>query len=99
MNNGGNSMHLPRKTRRAGLSKRIEVSPEILAISADLFPGPVESHLEVDPELPSKQFLVLTVRASGKPKELVRRRREWHRRVSQTLHEVDIRLSITSTTT
>lgn len=83
------------RRRRASI-KAADLPPEVIAISADLFPGPLELHRETDPEAVEGPFLVLTVRARGTPKELVRRRREWHRRVCESLPGVDIRLIISS---
>jgi hypothetical protein len=73
-----------------------ELPVEIVQISTELFPGPLEVQLETDPEMPDDSFLVLTVHADGPVKNIVRRRREWHRRVSEMLPGREIRLSITS---
>ncbi|HET6882024.1 MAG TPA: hypothetical protein VFI31_17790 [Pirellulales bacterium] len=72
------------------------IPPEVIDASASLFPGPLEAHWENDPELPNQQFLVVTVHASGQPRQLVERRREWHRRVSKSLPDANIRLCLTS---
>lgn len=92
-------MHQANSRRRRASPKAADLPTEIAIISTDLFPGPLELLRESDPEAPDEQFLVLTVSASGTPEELVRRRREWHRRVSESLPNVDIRLMISSTTT
>jgi len=89
-------MHLKKRNRRTNPFSAAEIPPEIIEISADLFPGPIEAHLEADPEMPNEQFLVLTARARGKPKELVQRRLEWHRRVLKWMPDANIRLSLTS---
>lgn len=88
-------MHLPRRPRPRKRRVASELPAAVIDISAELFPGPLEVHLEFDPELPNKKFVVLTVRASGKPKDLVRRRLAWHRRVSEAVPETNIRLCIT----
>jgi hypothetical protein len=73
-----------------------ELPVEIVQISTELFPGSLEVRVETDPEMPEDSFLVLTVHADGPAKDIVRRRREWHRRVSEMLPGTEIRLSITS---
>lgn len=91
-------MHLLPPAQRSGSIGSVQLPPEVIKVSADLFPGPFEVHWEADPEVPGESFLVITVSADGKPKDLVQRRREWHRRVCKLLPENDIRLCLTSTT-
>lgn len=89
-------MRLSNTLRQNTIAQATELPTEILEISAQLFPGPLQLDHESDPESPGERFLVLTVRASGSPRELVERRREWHRRVSEVLPDMSIRLAITS---
>jgi hypothetical protein len=87
--------HSSERQDRRG-SVRAAVPPEVIKVSADLFPGSLDARWESDPELPNQLFLVVTVQANGQPRELVQRRREWHRRVSQSLPDANIRLCLTS---
>lgn len=73
-----------------------DVPPEVIDITQELFPGPIDAWLESDPETPSTAFVLLMVRADGDPKEIVDRRLEWHRRVADSLPHAEFRLCITS---
>ncbi|HVC98613.1 MAG TPA: hypothetical protein VND64_33410 [Pirellulales bacterium] len=68
--------------------------PPVIAITDELFPGPISVSTEADPEAPSQSFLVLTVEASGEVREIVQRRREWHVKAEPFLVGWDVRLSI-----
>ena len=85
-----------RRNRRKSIAAAL-IPPQVIDVSADLFPGPLKAYWEADPDLPNEQFLVVTVQASGQPRQLVARRREWHRRVSKSLPDTNIRLCLTST--
>jgi len=73
-----------------------DLPAEVGGTTGELFPGTFTLDWGADPELPETRFLVLTVRANGDPKDRVRRRREWHRRVSAAVPGLSIRLAITS---
>lgn len=92
-------MHISNTLQRRDVVRTANVPDEVIAITRELFPGPIELSYETDPETPDEPFLMLMVRASGKPKEVVQRRREWHRRVGEALPNPEIRLVITSTAT
>lgn len=92
-------MHISNTLQRQEVARAADIPDEVVAITRELFPGSIEFSYETDPETPDEPFLMLTVRASGKPKEVVQRRREWHRRVGEALPNPEIRLVITSTAT
>lgn len=74
----------------------MSIPSEIVAITHDLFPGPVDAWIESDPEAPGSEFLIVMVHATDDPREITERRLEWHRRVARALPNAEIRLSITS---
>jgi hypothetical protein len=53
---------------------------EAIATAQELFPGRVEIERRHDPEFPQSSAVVIIVTASGDPADIVRRRREWHKR-------------------
>ncbi|HVC93770.1 MAG TPA: hypothetical protein VND64_08770 [Pirellulales bacterium] len=83
-------------TSTTHLAPAADLPAEVCGITEELFPGPFTLDWDADPEVPETRFLVLTVHANGDPKDRVRRRREWHRRVSDAVPGLSIRLAITS---
>jgi hypothetical protein len=77
-----------------GVAEIAAFPQEVLAITGELFPGPLSIEREVDPEVPDQAFLVVTVEATGTVKDIVRRRREWHAKAEPLLIGLDVRLSI-----
>jgi hypothetical protein len=66
-----------------------------IKIAKDLFPGRVGIDQRSDPEFPQSRAIVVTVTASGDPAEIVRRRREWHKRTRNLGYDkYNLRLSI-----
>jgi hypothetical protein len=69
---------------------------QLMQVTQDLFPGPVNVKLMCDPEVPSDSFVVFKVESKGEPKEIVDKQLEWHQRIRVILadpHE-ELRLSI-----
>ncbi|MFN0016822.1 MAG: hypothetical protein ACKVP0_01110 [Pirellulaceae bacterium] len=58
-----------------------KVKDQVLAITRELFPGPVSSRVDDDPEHPGYRYSVIEAQASGEPVEAVGREMEWHRRL------------------
>ena len=58
------------------------VKDQVLAITRELFPGPVSTRVDDDPEHPGYRYSVIEVQASREPVEVVCREIEWHRRIS-----------------
>ncbi len=56
---------------------------EILRLTGELFPGDVTVDRMSDPEFPRESWVVLTVEATGEPREIIRRQCEWHERVAR----------------
>jgi hypothetical protein len=54
---------------------------DVRQISEELFPGPISSAEESDPEYPGDSYVVIGVEATGDMRDVVRRRCEWHARV------------------
>ena len=75
----------------------IPVAP-LVAISQEVFATIPTTEVIFDPEEPEYRYLVLTVTWDGEPKEVIRRRLQWHDRVRCLLpdHADVIRLSVVS---
>jgi hypothetical protein len=58
------------------------LSPEIVRITQELFPGEVSIGVVDDPQNPQTRLNVVKARATGPVEEVVDRRVEWHRRVA-----------------
>ena len=72
-----------------------KVKDQVLAITRELFPGPVSSRVDDDPEHPGYRYSVIEAQASGAPAEVVGREMEWHRRLmAQFPALVSLRLSL-----
>ena len=56
------------------------VKDQVLAITRELFPGPVSTRVDDDPEHPGYRYSVIEAQASVEPAEAVCREMEWHRR-------------------
>ena len=52
-------------------------------MTAELFTGEVSVAVLSDPEEPIDEFVVLTVCGDGPVEDVVKKRREWHRRLKQ----------------
>ncbi|HUG93384.1 MAG TPA: hypothetical protein VML55_21275 [Planctomycetaceae bacterium] len=64
--------------------KPADLLDEIKQLTQRHFPeGPVEVELDYDPEVPSDEFFVLSVTASGSARQIVERERQWHREVHE----------------
>lgn len=72
---------------------------DVLVFTGEMLPGRTTVDTRSDPEYPDEQWLVVTVRVSGEPAELVARRRQWHRRLAEVAPDCvgTIRLSICPT--
>lgn len=72
-----------------------KVKDQVLAITRELFPGPVSSRVDDDPEHPGYRYSVIEAQASGEPSEAVCREMEWHRRlIAQFPALASLRLSL-----
>jgi hypothetical protein len=60
---------------------RNEVERQAMALAQEFFPGPAVMEDATDPEDPSWHRRVIVVTASGTPKEMIAREREWDYRV------------------
>lgn len=65
----------------AGKHAASEKLGAVVAMTKELFPGPVSVDLVSDPEFPQTSTIAFAVTASGDASEIVQRRREWHRQV------------------
>lgn len=72
-----------------------KVKDQVLAITRELFPGPVSSRVDDDSEHPGYRYLVIEAQASGEPREVVSREMEWYRRLMAQLPALaSLRLSL-----
>ena len=72
-----------------------EIKDHVLAITQELFPGPVSSRVDDAPEHPGYRYSVIEAQASGEPTEVVSWEIEWHRRIrSQYPALATLRISI-----
>ena len=69
-----------------GLSTVMSSIPALTAIAAELF-GKSRIEVTPDPELEDTQYVVVSVVASGSPREVADCRREWYRRTDAILGE------------
>jgi hypothetical protein len=70
-------MPLTAADRRGG-----QLVPAIKELTERHFPeGPVDVELEFDPEVPSDEFFVFSVTASGAVEQIVARECQWHREI------------------
>ncbi len=69
---------------------------EVVRMTEEFFSAPVSVETMSDPESPGQAWVVLTVEATGEPKELVQRRCDWHERLARQFPECvgDLSLSI-----
>jgi hypothetical protein len=69
---------------------------DVVRMTQELFSGPVSTETMCDPESPGEAWAVVTVEATGEPKDLVKLRCQWHERLAQQFPECirDLRLSI-----
>ena len=77
-------------------AKSIANLSDVVRMTQELFSGQVSTEVMSDPESPSESWVVLSVETTGDPKELVKRRCEWHERLARQFPECvrNLRLSI-----
>lgn len=83
----------------AGTSSLIDASrlAQVLAITEEIFGAKPSVETMVDPDDPQSCWLTFSVRVHGETQELVQRRMEWHRQISQLTLSNYPRLSIIPT--
>ena len=59
------------------------IMEDVRQITQELFPGKCEFTSECDPEYPEDRYVVVSVEATGEPKEIVDRSCVWHERIRQ----------------
>ena len=74
-----------------------ELQSKIIALSQELFPGPVSIQTEFDPEFPDDQWHAVEVEAYGEFREILDRELLWHDKVWELLGKdigLQFRLSV-----
>jgi hypothetical protein len=69
---------------------------DVVRMTEALFSGQASAEVMSDPESPSESWVVVSVQATGEPKQLVKLRCEWHERLARQFPECvrEFRLSI-----
>ncbi len=55
-----------------------ELSARIIAMTHELFPGPIRVETDIDPEFPDDKRFVVEVEARGEFREIIERELRWH---------------------
>jgi hypothetical protein len=67
---------------------------DVSQITRELFPGKCEFTSEFDPEYPDDRYVVVSVEATGDPRNIVDRSCEWHQRVRNLSADLERRLRL-----
>ena len=89
----GNAMNAPvyitqgKKSYQTQLAFVTTKIPELRAILADLFPGPMEVEIDEDPEIEGKRYLVFQVETCKSVQDVLALRGQWYRMKDDLLGE------------